>query len=596
MAINFPDSPTIGDEFTGGGFTWTWNGSSWEKLAEATSSITSTGFSLLVGTTGNTTYTFSGNQPAGAYAFTSDLNDTTFDIYLISSSNENVGHAPGGTSSVEASGEFNKIVVYGATTNDVINFEYRPSSSPSATGDVDGGAAPFITSATPTTLADIDSTTTVTGGNFAADVEIIFTGQDAVGRSAKNIVRSNSTSLIVTRPDDFPPEQEPYSMTASNPGVPNPSTNIHKINNYFDAGGVVTWITGPSLLSSPQVNQPYSATVQAQDADGTGVSYAVTTGSLAAGLSINSSTGEISGTPTADGSYVFTITATDLGGNTSSKEFNFTVAAETDTVADILVIAGGGSGGTISGGGGGGAGGYREFSGYAFPSNQALTLTVGAGGSSNSNGTDSTLYNISSSGGGFGADYNSSLGNSSGNAGGSGGGATNYYGSGGAGNIGGYDPVEGYAGGRQASYLQAYPGAGGGGAAEVGENGTGAKAGSGGSGRSSSITGTPVFRGGGGAGGVRLNYPVGTAGIGGGGAENNPGEPNTGGGGGGHGQDAPVYNTSGGSGVVILRYPSNRSATFSGGVTQTTTTDGNYKVSVVTATSTGSETVQFGVV
>lgn len=32
MAINFPDSPTIGDEFTGGGFTWTWSGTSWEKV------------------------------------------------------------------------------------------------------------------------------------------------------------------------------------------------------------------------------------------------------------------------------------------------------------------------------------------------------------------------------------------------------------------------------------------------------------------------------------------------------------------------------------------------------------------------------------
>lgn len=47
MAINFPDSPTIGDEFTGGGFTWTWNGSSWEKLVASTSSASSENYFLV---------------------------------------------------------------------------------------------------------------------------------------------------------------------------------------------------------------------------------------------------------------------------------------------------------------------------------------------------------------------------------------------------------------------------------------------------------------------------------------------------------------------------------------------------------------------
>jgi hypothetical protein len=49
---------------------------------------------------------------------------------------------------------------------------------------------------------------------------------------------------------------------------------------------------------------------------------------------------------------------------------------------------------------------------------------------------------------------------------------------------------------------------------------------------------------------------------------------------------------SGGSGVVIIKYPDNYSATFSGGVTQTTTTAGGYKVSTVTAAG-PSDTVTF---
>ena len=48
---------------------------------------------------------------------------------------------------------------------------------------------------------------------------------------------------------------------------------------------------------------------------------------------------------------------------------------------------------------------------------------------------------------------------------------------------------------------------------------------------------------------------------------------------------------TGGSGVVILRYPSSYTATFSSGVTHVTATIGSDKVSIVTATSSTSDTV-----
>jgi hypothetical protein len=74
------------------------------------------------------------------------------------------------------------------------------------------------------------------------------------------------------------------------------------------------------------------------------------------------------------------------------------------------------------------------------------------------------------------------------------------------------------------------------------------------------------------------------------------GSANTGGGGGGGNDGSPSTGNSGGSGgsgVVILRYPDAYTATFSGGVTQTTSSSGGFKVSIVTATSTTSETVSF---
>jgi hypothetical protein len=59
---------------------------------------------------------------------------------------------------------------------------------------------------------------------------------------------------------------------------------------------------------------------------------------------------------------------------------------------------------------------------------------------------------------------------------------------------------------------------------------------------------------------------------------------NTGSGGGGTTGSAGVYNYGvGGSGVVIFAIPSSRSASFSGGVTQTSATVGANKVYTVTA-------------
>jgi hypothetical protein len=70
------------------------------------------------------------------------------------------------------------------------------------------------------------------------------------------------------------------------------------------------------------------------------------------------------------------------------------------------------------------------------------------------------------------------------------------------------------------------------------------------------------------------------------------GTANTGSGGGGAGNTGSSGG-NGGSGVVIIKIPDTRTATFSGGVTQSSTTSGGFKIYTVTATSTTSETVTF---
>ena len=84
--------------------------------------------------------------------------------------------------------------------------------------------------------------------------------------------------------------------------------------------------------------------------------------------------------------------------------------------------------------------------------------------------------------------------------------------------------------------------------------------------------------------------PAGTGGTGGGGQGNyttvgDNGSANLGAGAGGGGNNGTAWDGgNGGSGIVILKYPDIYTATFSGGVTQSTPSpSGGYKISTVTA-------------
>ncbi|MDC3347448.1 hypothetical protein OAW32_02565 [bacterium] len=100
--------------------------------------------------------------------------------------------------------------------------------------------------------------------------------------------------------------------------------------------------------------------------------------------------------------------------------------------------------------------------------------------------------------------------------------------------------------------------------------------------------------GGGGGGSYNANKGLGKSGGGDGESTSNlvqNGVANTGGGGG--GGAASSLGGNGGSGVLYLKYPVANTATFSGGVTQTTTTIGSFKHVKITAAG-PSDTVTFG--
>jgi len=86
-----------------------------------------------------------------------------------------------------------------------------------------------------------------------------------------------------------------------------------------------TLVLTPASLGAGTTSNPYSATLSASG--GTAPYTYSVTGSLPAGMSLNSSSGLLSGTPTASGSTNLTITVNDANGATGSQAYTFTIAA-----------------------------------------------------------------------------------------------------------------------------------------------------------------------------------------------------------------------------------------------------------------------------
>lgn len=103
-------------------------------------------------------------------------------------------------------------------------------------------------------------------------------------------------------------------------------SNANSLN--FSAKSDVA-IATPSSGLTAYLNTAYTLTITSTLGSGT-KSFSVTTGSLPAGLSLNSSTGAISGTPTAAGTSAIRVTVTDGSGTSAvTNSFTITVSAPT---------------------------------------------------------------------------------------------------------------------------------------------------------------------------------------------------------------------------------------------------------------------------
>ena len=292
----------------------------------------------------------------------------------------------------------------------------------------------------------------------------------------------------------------------------------------------------------------------------------------------------------------------DLSGNTTALTIpSGTTSNSNLNAVDWLVVAGGGAG--ANSGGGGGAGGLRTSYGSAsgggssveskltLAHSVAYTVVVGSGGPGMASGSSITTSGYSHQGmqgmessisgtgittittvggGGGGSNYGTASGtlpfvlSPSGGDGGSGGGQGNSnYGSI---VVGSGTANQGFDGGSM-TFGSPYPGAGGGGASALGGNRSGSTGGVGGAGITVGITtGSDAYAGGGGGGAAYTGASPGAGGSGGGGGGGTVSGPgsygtdNTGSGGGAGGDQQA--SGGGGDGVVVLRYPSIFTATY----------------------------------
>jgi large repetitive protein len=183
------------------------------------------------------------------------------------------------------------------------------------------------------------------------------------------------------------------------------ATDVNGLTGSQTYSGTIT--PPPSIttasVATPVIGVAYSQTISASG--GTGAdTFSISAGALPTGLSI-SAAGIISGTPSAGGSFPFTVTATDANGLTGAKAYTATVTfpngavifgsstpgsfAFTVTGADLAfvgVTTTGGDGGNNTTGGNGGQGGTAT-SYFAVSPGDVISGSIGASGTPVSVGT-----------------------------------------------------------------------------------------------------------------------------------------------------------------------------------------------------------------
>ena len=188
----------------------------------------------------------------------------------------------------------------------------------SITVETGEGAIPTITTSSLIAEPTTDTSLTIAGTNFVSIPKVEFIKTTGAITTAPTVTFASSTSLTVTTGTTL--TAGTYYVRVINPDGGTVTTS----SALFTVSAAPAWTTAAGSLGSVAGGGSVNFTVVATDA----TSYAKQSGSFPGGVTINSSTGVISGTETGSTStttYTFTIRATDAEAQTSDREFSITI-------------------------------------------------------------------------------------------------------------------------------------------------------------------------------------------------------------------------------------------------------------------------------
>ena len=181
-----------------------------------------------------------------------------------------------------------------------------------------GETKPTITGISPSTIENTQTAVTITGTNFVSvpTVEAIsstgaITRADTVSFSSATSIVANFTLAV----------DGTYFIRVEN----NDGNAVRSGSALLTVSDAPAWTTAAGSLGTNAAGTSISYTVAATSA----TSFSKTSGTFPGGVSLNSSTGVISGTEsgaTSETTYSFTIRATDAEGQTADRAFSITIS------------------------------------------------------------------------------------------------------------------------------------------------------------------------------------------------------------------------------------------------------------------------------
>ncbi len=252
-------------------------------------------------------------------------------------------------------------------TQNAAGFSVRSTPRVAVTPSVDPGAVSAVTAVAGDGRATVSWTPGSTGQSAITNYTIWYSSGGAYTQFTQ--AASTSTTATVTGLTNGTPYTfEVYAVNTQGTGpASSPS------NSVTPSGPSIT----SSVLPGGEIGTSYSATATATGGT-TPYSWSVTNGSLPAGLVLNSSTGVVSGQPTANGTSTFTLVATDGVGGTATQSESVTITSAPSITSAALPGGEVGAHYSVPATATGGSGSYTwSITGGSLPAGLTLNTSTG---------------------------------------------------------------------------------------------------------------------------------------------------------------------------------------------------------------------------